>query len=159
MTENVFYIENLEEFLNAHQNEYDLIILKQVIYYFPKERLIKTINFIKDSLKENGVVLVETFNGSILTGPFIKYKDYKIVTIFTEHSLKAVLEEVGLEVISLFGAKKYFNPFKGFFLLMAQKFWQVALKTVYSLERGLDPENPKIFSKSLIAVAKKVENK
>lgn len=156
IAKDVELVNDLSDFLEKHRNEYDLIILKEVIYYFPRERLIPYLKLFLSALKNGGVMLIETFNGSTWTGPFIKYKDYKINHIFTEISLKRVLMDAGFETVEVTGGM--IDPstnIKRRFWLFLRKIWEFIIKGIFILERGFDPENPRIFTKVLIAKAQK----
>ncbi len=158
VTKNIEGISNLEEYLNSHRNEYDWIMLQQVIYYFNREDLLPIMRGIKNSLKLGGILIVETFNGSLLTSAFIQNTDYQRKLIFTEYSLATLLQDAGFELEDLFGMVFGFKKSPKSIIWMAiQRIWVLLLKLVYILERGVDPQRrPHIFSKHLIAIAKKV---
>jgi predicted TPR repeat methyltransferase len=148
-------ITDLEKFLENKAASYAFIMMKQVMYYFGDKDIGRYLKAIRGSLKEGGTLVVEVFNGARLTGHFIKDKDYRIKRVFTEHSLRAILEDNGFGVIKLSGTTLPLNSLKRVLWAVLQHTWAITLKCIYFLERGPDRLNPKIFSKCLIAVAKK----
>lgn len=152
--ENVSKIDNLSEFLSKNRGKFDFIILKSVIAHFPRENVIPNLKLIRDSLAEDGMVLIETFNISVLTGMFAFYDDFTHKIGFTGESLFQVLYEAGFKDIRISGNKYKIKGIKSFIWVMGRKIWTILLRTIYILERGIG-DNPKILSKLLIAVAKK----
>lgn len=156
ITEKVEGVDSLEDYLVLHNGEYDLILLKQVIYYFKREDLLPMMRHVKEALKPGGTLVVEVFNGSLLTSAFIQNVDYQRKLIFTEYSLANLLQNAGFELEDLFGMvhplRKNLRSIICFFI---QKLWVLLLNLIYILERGIDPvRRPHIFSKHIIAVAK-----
>jgi len=150
-------IEELGSYLEGKKEKYGLIFAREVIYYFPEDKLKGYLNAINRSLAKGGVFIVEVFNGAVLTANFVKYKDHGIKSIFTEHSIRNALEGSGFEVTAIFGNITPIKGLKRFLWIILQKAWFAVLRSIYILERGFDPNNPKILSKSIIAIAKKHE--
>ncbi len=146
-------IDDLEKFLKKRQSYYGLIIMKQVIYYFSDDELIRYLTAAREALAHGGTLIIEVFNGAPLTGRYIKDKDYRIKRVFTEYSVRAVLEDSGFRVVELFGSGGAPRGLKAVLWHAAQKIWFVLVRCIYILERGLDPYNPAIFTKNLIAIA------
>lgn len=149
-------VENLAEYLALHRSEFDLIVLKQVVYYFERGELLHILRRINEALRPGGRLLVEVFNGGLLTAAFIQNIDYQRRIIFTEYSLANLLQDAGFELEDLFGMV---FPLKKNFRSLAwsvvQRVWVILLKSVYFMERGSDPKRrPHIFSRHIIAVAK-----
>lgn len=157
ITTNVKGIDSIDEYLNSRINEYDLIILQQVIYYLKREDLLTTIQCVKNALKKDGILILETFNGSLLTSTFVQNIDYHRHIIFTEYSLASLILDAGFELKDLFGMvlpRK--AKLKSFIWASIEKIWILLLKLIYILERGINPYRiPHIFSKHIIAVAQK----
>ena len=149
------YINELGDFLRDKSATYQLIIMKQVIYYFSDEQLDTYLSLVRDSLAADGLLMVEVFNGAILTARFIKDRDHKIKRVFNEYSLRAALENSGLEVLKLLGNDICLDNFKRLIWFSWRQLWTICLRIVYILERGFDPYNPKILSKNIIAIAKR----
>ena len=65
------------EFFKNNQNKFDLIMIKQTLHFFNKEKRLKLIKACKNNLKENGVLLIftlNTFNNEIPCFKIMKQK-------------------------------------------------------------------------------------
>jgi SAM-dependent methyltransferase len=141
------------DFFKNAENKYDLIIAKDVLYYFSADELNVLLKNFKAALKKDGLLVAEIFNGSTLTGPFIKYKDIDIKLILTEHSLADALIHAGFKVKSISGNKFPITGIRSLIFSLVQTLWRVRLKIIYFLERGIDDQNPKILERKIIAAA------
>lgn len=130
---------------------WDLIIAKQMIYYLDRRQAPTFVRSLADSLGPNGRLIVEIFNGSLLSSRFTELKDPAILTAYTELGLKRLLERNGLKVERLFGAQ---SGGSGVYRLL-QWLWFRLYRLVLMLERGRDDELPEIGVKSIIAVARR----
>lgn len=151
---NVSHICELDQFLTDFKGFFDLVVLMEVIYYFPDEKLFPYLKAIYEALKDNGVIIVQVFNGANFTGAFYKIKDPDINRTYYEGSLKKCLEETEFKVISLRARKCKIDSAGRFLWFCLQNMWFLVLKIIYILERGISG-NPSIFSKSISCVAKK----
>ncbi len=145
-----------EEFLNSLDNTYDLIIAKDVIYYYNYNTLIPCLNNLRKGLKKDGLFICEIFNGAVYTGPYIKYKDFDIQLILTEHSLKNLIIKAGFIIIKLSGNKRQVKGVKSFIFMLIQSWWKFKLKSIYFMERGIDEQNPTIYDRKIILLAKNI---
>lgn len=152
---NVEAISDLAAYLFDKRGAFDLIYMKEVIYYFPEDKLAIYLKAIKDALKDDGTLIVEVFNGAMLTGAFFKYKDYRIKYVLTEHSLRRMLEDSGFRVTKVFGAEFLSSSVKRVIWKALRYLWTLVLRAIYALEIGIGPERPTIWSKLVVAVAKK----
>ncbi|MBK6750918.1 MAG: class I SAM-dependent methyltransferase [Pyrinomonadaceae bacterium] len=146
-------INDVAGFLNEESEKYELIIAKDVIYYFSNETLIPYLKAIRTGLSPGGILIVEVFNGAPMTGSYIKNKDYPINFVFTEHSLRSALQDAGFQVDKLFGTRSIRKGLKRGIFNLGQAIWQSCLKFIYLVERGADEQNPTILTKTLIAAA------
>lgn len=151
---NIHKIDNINEFINSKVNKFDIIILKSVIAHFKREDVILNLQLIRNALKDGGIIIVETFNMSVFTGVFALYDDYTHKLGFNEESLYQVLYESGFNDIKIYGNKYKVRGIKSLLWIILRKIWLFMLNMIYIIERGIG-DNPKIFSKLLIAVAKK----
>lgn len=150
----IHHVKDFESFFKmAPSEKYDLIIAKDVIYYFPREKIIQWLSLLKAALKPNGKLIVEIFNGASWTGPLLKYKDYHIRWIFTEHSLQNVLVDAGFRVEFLSGVVTPRETVKQLSFALLTNTWRLILRTIYFLERGFNEQNPKILNPKLISVS------
>jgi 2-polyprenyl-3-methyl-5-hydroxy-6-metoxy-1,4-benzoquinol methylase len=157
LSANLIQISNSKEFLLSQKEKYDFIVVKDVIYYFNHDDVIEVTRLLKEALRPGGQLIIEIFNGSLFTGPYIKYKDVGIKLILTERSLKQIVEESGLTLLSLYGNHQKPNSFRGWIFYFLNKMWCVYVRLVYFFERGIDEQNPKILSRKIIAISKRVK--
>ena len=57
-----FKNEDVFKFFKYNQNKFDLIMIKQTLHFFNKEKRLKLIKTCKNNLKENGVLLIFSLN-------------------------------------------------------------------------------------------------
>jgi 2-polyprenyl-3-methyl-5-hydroxy-6-metoxy-1,4-benzoquinol methylase len=57
-----FRNENVFKFFKNNKNKFDLIMIKQTLHFFDKEKRIKLIKVCKDNLKKNGVLIIFSLN-------------------------------------------------------------------------------------------------
>ena len=153
---NIKHINDLLVFLKSESKKFDIIIVKDVIYYFPPEYILVYMRSITTALSKDGcIIVVEVFNGALLTAPYTAAKDFGIVNIFTEKSVRSVLESSFLQVDEVFGVIKIQRRgLKNLIYLLGVFMWHLILRSIFLLERGVDDGNPKILTKSIIAVGR-----
>ncbi len=148
-------ITDLSAFLHEHSEIFDLILAKDVLYYFSRHEVTQRMLEIAQAIRPGGRIVVEVFNGAVLTATYTAAKDVGILAIYTEQSIRTLLEGAGLHVTEVYGQR----PGRGGVLRPLYNFlagfWKNMLRLIYVLERGIDPNNPKILEKSLLAVAHK----
>ena len=154
ITKKVEHVEDLESYLKNRHFFFDLVIAKDMIYYFPKDKTVFFLKLINQSLRPEGRIIIEVFNGAAFTGPFIAYKDYQIEWIPTEHSLLYLLSEGGFKDIQVSAQKYSAKTLRQSVFKLLGLIWKIILRFIYILERGLDEQNPKILTTRIIAVAK-----
>ncbi len=155
LKEQVKCLENPIDYLREKKNQFECIILKDVIYYFPREQVVDKCKDIINCLKPGGIAIVEVFNGAQLTALYTGFKDVGIQTVYTETSLRQICELCNLEVQKIFELKTEVRGLKSVIYYCAQFIWKNVLKSIYILERGLDNNNPRLLNKSIIAICRK----
>jgi 2-polyprenyl-3-methyl-5-hydroxy-6-metoxy-1,4-benzoquinol methylase len=143
------------ETIEQNSGGWALIIAKQMIYYFDRRDAPSFVAGLAQALAPDGRLVVEVFNGALLSSRFTELKDPGILTAYTENGLKRLLEQNGFRVEELFGATSRRNGLKGALYSAARKFWFRLYRLLLILERGMDDELPRISSKSIIAVARR----
>lgn len=139
-------------FLDSRTRAFDLIVLKDVIYYLPRAEVVDALRTVRRALKPGGRVIVEVFNGAAYTGPFVAYKDDGILWIPTEHVLANFLGRAGFSAVSVHAHVPPARTLKRRAFNLLARAWRVALRAVYVLERGLAEENPRILTTRIVAV-------
>lgn len=149
-------VTDLSKYLSENRGMFALIVVKDVLYYFNKNEACHRMNEIASALEDGGIIIAEVFNGATLSATYTAAKDIGIKMVFTEQSLFNILRGSGLEVIKVFGQLEERNyGLRRMLYKLAVSVWHKVLQLIYLLERGMDTNNPRIFNKSLLAVAKK----
>ena len=133
------------------RGRWDLIVVKQMIYYLDRREAAAFIRSLSQSLTENGRLIVEIFNGSLMSSGFTAQKDPAILTAYTELGLKRLLEANGFTVEQLFGA----DAGSGTLHRMLRALWFGLYRCLLMIERGRDDELPTIGEKCIIAIARR----
>jgi SAM-dependent methyltransferase len=136
----------------SRQGAFDLIVLKDVIYYLPRNAVAEALTAVRRALKPGGRVLVEVFNGAAFTGPFIAYKDEAILWTPTEHTVRRALEAAGFRSVALRAFKAPAPTIRRRAFNAAAAVWRLVLRAIYVAERGFAEENPRILTTKLVAV-------
>ncbi|MCF2514323.1 methyltransferase domain-containing protein [Sphingomonas sp. G124] len=130
---------------------WDLIVIRQMIYYLDRRQAPVFVRSLAGSLNADGRVIVEIFNGALLSSRFTELKDPAILTAYTELGLRRLLEWNGLSVERLVGAQS-----GGSWLYRLLQWLEFRIyRLLLMLERGRDDELPSIGRKSIIAVARR----
>ncbi len=133
---------------------WDAVVLKDVLYYFDDAAATDFLRKLRTHLSKDGILAVEVFNGATLTGPYVMYKDRGIQRVFTEQSLRSLLNEAGYTVESVRGMKPALTGLRSAVYFLLSAFWKWNLRVIFWSERGWDAENPSILDKKIFAVAK-----
>jgi 2-polyprenyl-3-methyl-5-hydroxy-6-metoxy-1,4-benzoquinol methylase len=135
----------------------DLIIMREMIYYFPRQGVSAVMRAVAGALKLGGRVIIEAFNGTLLCAQFTAAKDLGILTIYNEHSLRHLLTGAELEVERIEAQKIVLRGgLRSILYRLSRWIWITILKTIYMLESGIGGEFPTLYTKSIIAVGRKV---
>lgn len=142
------------DYLHRHRGHFKLIILKQMIYYLDRSEILPFMLALKDALAEDGIVMIEFFNAALLSSRFTELKDPFIRTAYTEHSMRRLIVATGLAELYIGGERRERRGnLRSWVYAASRACWIRMLRTIYILERGIDNELPKIYTKSIIAVA------
>ncbi len=145
-------LANAIDYLKCQENEYDVIIMNDIIEHIVKDEVIHLLKLVKKSLNKNGVILIKTLNMGNPFGLNLRYSDFTHETGYTEQSLFQILDAVGFKQISLFqeiyASIGIIRPLAN----LVRKVFYAFLKCLYYLDRG---ESINILTPDLIAFAKK----
>ncbi|MBI5210954.1 MAG: methyltransferase domain-containing protein [Elusimicrobia bacterium] len=147
-------VADCERWVGERPGMFAAVIARQVLYYIPVDGRRACLEAIRRSLKPGGVFIVEVFNLASPSSWVVTNKDRAIETGFYDRTLEWALVDAGFNVVAVFG-----DPFRRATLRQTafsccQRLWQTALKTACILERGMDEENPRIYSKDVYLVGR-----
>ena len=143
------------EALARMDRKWELIVAKQMLYYFDRQQAPAFVRALADALGEDGRLIVEIFNGALLSSRFTELKDPGILTAYTENGLRRLLEANGLKVEQMYGARVGGRGIRSTMYRLAQSLWFRLYRLLLVLERGRDDELPRIRHKSIIAIARR----
>lgn len=88
--------------LSDRQGALDLIVALDVVEHFSKEENLRLFAAMRDALRPDGLILLQTPNGeALMPGPNI-YGDLTHLTIFTANSLSQILRRTGFRRAAFF---------------------------------------------------------
>jgi len=145
--------DKTENWLENKKNAFDLITLLDVIEHIQKPNLFNFLKSVKNSLTENGILIIQTPNMQSPDPNLHRYNDITHEIGFNEHSLKQTLISVGFKDIRFFGFETIIS---NNLISRIQKF----LRSLYWLKIRCNRRincnlNPKILNPVFFVVAKK----
>ncbi len=100
-------VEDTTTWLQAHQGEFALITLLDVIEHLPKEALIAFLSACKQALAPNGQILIQVPNLQAPEGYLHRYNDITHEIGFVEHTLRQVLQVSGFTNFQCYPFEEY----------------------------------------------------
>ena len=125
------------DFLRERPQAYDTIIMKQMIYYLSRSDASDFVRAAAGALKPGGQLIVEVFNGALLSAPYTEAKDPGILTRYTEHSLRGLLEANGFAMTQLSGLPDAAPGLRAGVYYALRNVWIAIWRRILILERGM----------------------
>jgi SAM-dependent methyltransferase len=144
--------DNWDRFLAGRGRAFDLVILKDVIYYVPRDKVVDALAAVRAAIKPGGRVIMEVFNGAAFTGPFIACKDEAILWTPVEQTVTSVLERAGFRNVTVLPHVPPARTLKRRLFNLCGRVWRGVLRAIYIVERGMAEENPRILTTKIVAV-------
>jgi 2-polyprenyl-3-methyl-5-hydroxy-6-metoxy-1,4-benzoquinol methylase len=154
---NVEKVCNIDDYMENHRGEYDLIIMSHVLEHIDKSLIIPYIISIKSMLTRDGKFLIMVPNAQSNTDCYWAYEDFTHWTLFTTGSLYLVLRAGGFEQI------EFLDPYCVEGLSYAKKKIKLLLLKLYKANKmfwnritssSYHKPSPAIFSYEIKALAK-----
>ena len=143
-------------FLEKNSSSFDVIFSRESVYYTPVHEQDRLWRAFYNSLTPGGKIIVIAFNGALSTSTWILQKDLAIKLAFNEFTLQSFPAKVGFIEIELEKVIPEHRKLIGKVILsLILGYGELHLRLRYLLERGLDNQNPSIFSKQIIMTARK----
>lgn len=147
-------VENVDalEYLKNKKNEFDIIVMNDLIEHIKKADVIKLLKEVNVSLKDEGKLIIKTPNMSNPFGMISRYQDFTHEAGYNEFSILYVLNASGFNKMSLF-PEIYANV--GFSRRIINIVRSILYKIVMLfciIDRGTSPQ---IFNPNIIVVAEK----
>lgn len=153
VTPNVKLVSNSLEYLSTIQQSFDVIICKEVIEHINRLELVDHLIAIRAALSAGGMAIFETENCIVPSGLYVYAKDFTHQSMFTEESLRQVLEMAGFSRVHVFGKRLGVSRLRGWLWRMARWACLWPYRTMLMLDRA--GAVPRIWSRNLIAIAYK----
>ena len=136
--------------------KWDVILCRESVYYIPKSEQPRLWQALYGALAAQGTLIVVAFNGAAGSSSWIIQKDHGIQLVLNEISLKNLALQANFHQIEIKGIKSNHRTVFGYFLgLLMWTHRNLTIRFRYILERGIDPQNPKHFTKNIVLIARK----
>lgn len=149
--EKVRHISELQSFLTG-SNNYDLIVLNDVIEHFERDMVLPILNKLYEKLNHGGQVIIKTGNMSSIIGLHMRYVDFTHFLGFTEHSLSQALKLSKFKDIIICPFLTPKNKITRLLRGLGQKLIHGLWKLIFFLEFTY---SPRVVDEIIFAVAKK----
>ena len=154
--ENIIIDPDAISFLERSPNAFDVIFSRESVYYTPVDEQDRLWRAFFSSLRPGGKLVVIAFNGALSTSSWILQKDLALKFAFTEITLKSFPMTAGFIDVHVEELKSEHNSFVGATLFwVVLGFGKLNSRLRYFTERGLDKQNPRLYSKQIIMMARK----
>jgi 2-polyprenyl-3-methyl-5-hydroxy-6-metoxy-1,4-benzoquinol methylase len=144
---------DVNDYLVQHSNEFDMIIMIDVVEHFTKLELLDLFKLIHYSLKKGGIVIYQTCNGEGLYPNQIMFGDMTHMTILNASSSEQLLRACGFDNISFADTAPVPTGLKGVLRSIAWKFITRKASLIRRIETG---KRHKIWTENFISRAQKV---
>ncbi len=152
VTKNVNLIKDLRTYLQKNREEFDFILMNDVIEHISKEEIIETLSLVYDSLKKNSIVIIRTVNLKNRWGMAVRYMDFTHTAGFTEESIRQIMLIAGFKNVSLVSEIHPVHDIKSFIRVSMKKLFEFVYRLEYIASFGAF--NP-MLSNMIIAVGAK----
>ena len=152
-----FHVEHVDifDFLKSNVEPFDVIIMNDVIEHLNKEEILRLLDLMYNNLAEEGTVIIKSPNSSNpILGNSSRYVDFTHKISFTEESLSQVLKVCGYKDVRIYPQNIYIfylNPIN-YIAKITSNIFNFIFRIIFIL---YGRKSTKIFTKDLIAVAKK----
>jgi 2-polyprenyl-3-methyl-5-hydroxy-6-metoxy-1,4-benzoquinol methylase len=154
---NGFNVElgNIFDFLKKSPDNYDVIIMNDIIEHLEKSEILNVLEIIFKKLNPGGRLIIKTPNASNpIMASSSRYYDFTHELLFTEESLSQVLKISGFNQVNIYPQSLYvfyYNPLNYLAIFFNFVFNGIFRFIFYFYGR----KTTRIFTKNLIAVAVK----
>lgn len=98
---NCIQVNDSMEYLHENKNQYDLVTLFDVLEHIPKFNQVPTLIKIRESLTENGILVLKVPNANFSFGLRFRYNDWTHECTHTEDSIEHILLLAGFKEIEI----------------------------------------------------------
>lgn len=142
------------DYLSSSSELYDVIIAEQEINHLTKPEILSFLKLCRDKLINRGLLIIHSLNGANpITGSDAIAQNFDHYNIFTEYSLRQILQYAKFEQISVIPLNLYvfyYNPLNYVAIV-----WDFINRLVFRLNFKLYGKSNKIFTKKIAAICYK----
>lgn len=142
----------IKEFIKDKKQEYDVVFMRDVLEHFNKSEILDILEFVSQSLKYGGRIIVQVPNANNVLSGRLRYGDFTHETGFTDESVRQALLVSGFNVVEIYGTYPVIHGIKSFIRFVLWKIIEICLRVYVLVETG---SGKGIFSQNIIAVAEK----
>lgn len=124
------------DYLSEITNKYDIIIAIDFIEHLHREEILELFRYVQLALRTDGMIVIQTPNGEGLFPQHVIYGDLTHSTIFTENSLKQLLQLTGFRKITVQETGPIPKNLKGIIRVVLWKYITFIAKTIRLIEAG-----------------------
>jgi 2-polyprenyl-3-methyl-5-hydroxy-6-metoxy-1,4-benzoquinol methylase len=152
--EKITLVKDVNSYVSNCLHKYDFVFMLDVIEHIHKSEVISTLTAIRNSLKNDGILIITTENMASPIGRIQEYLDFTHEYNYSEVTLEQVLLIAGFNDIKIWSLpdKMPHSP-RALFYWICRRIWFKLLRFLNELERP-GCKITKIFGKELIASAK-----
>jgi 2-polyprenyl-3-methyl-5-hydroxy-6-metoxy-1,4-benzoquinol methylase len=145
--------QDIKEFLLDKKDAFDVIFLMDILEHFTKQELFDYLDMIRQSLRQDGMVVIHVPNAEGIFGMRIRYGDLTHENCFTPQSINQALMACGFDGMICFEDKPIIHGLKSFIRSVLWKVLSLPLRLMLIAETG---NTKMILSQNMLVVAKKL---
>ena len=150
---NCVLVEDAPAWLGDKKDTFELITLLDVLEHVRKEETVGFLKALRASLKDGGLLIIQTPNLQAPDGQLHRYNDFTHEVGYIEHSLQQVLMAAGFKDIKFGGFEEFtIGIWKEKILKVLRKLYWFYVKKTRLINGNM---NPDILNPVFFAVAKK----
>jgi len=142
----------MEEHLRGHVDQYDVIILRDVLEHFPPEEVVDILCQCRDALRPLGRVVLQVPNADSPTFGHVRYGDFTHELAFTAVSLTQLFNRIGLPDVQFRSSPP---PLRGRRAIGRRALWAVVERFYQLLLYAELGPGQRIVTQNILAVAVK----
>lgn len=147
-------VKDSSQYLKQRYNQFDLIVLNDVLEHVPKDQVVDLVSSIRASLKPKGKLLIKVPNAQSPHFAIGRYGDLTHEQSFTETSFIQLFRACGFEKYNFIAEKIPFKvgvrSFLAICIIRPIYFWWIR-----NIRAATGHSSPKILTQAIIAVAEK----
>lgn len=95
---------DLEDFIRTQSDQFDVLVLRDVLEHFDRESIVSTLDLCRGALKKGGRLIAQVPNAETPFGGRIRYGDFTHELAFTWSSLEQLMAVCGFDVLGFYPA-------------------------------------------------------